>query len=181
MPREMNHEESECFESMFNMRSNTELNSEGGLGRNMLNKQDDESSDITLEITINVQRNAAEYKKLGLPGKIKYLYEVFRNFCKEYGSKNCHHVIEYCQDGEPHLHGYASVVLPDKVMAVGGIEQVLRMYARSLFLHLPRVMFKQFGTAQIDTRLKRYKTAGLCINMKSVLEQGWTEYMNKTQ
>lgn len=174
--REITNEESKLMDVMFETRSQRKsLADDAQLAEMTLN----EYTSKTLEITINVQRNAREYKRLNILQKKEYLSALFKHFCEEYKAESSYHVIEYCKDGEPHLHGYVNVKIPDKVLSIG-ITEVLRMYARTLYLELPRVMFKQWATADIDIHLSRFRATGVCINMKSVLEQGWEDYIKKT-
>lgn len=173
--REITDVESTLFNVMFETRSEAQSLADEQLAEMTLT----EYTSKTLEITLNVQRNASEYKKLSILQKKDYLSLLFKHFCDEYKAESSYHVIEYCKDGEPHLHGYVNLKIPDKVLSCGTTE-VLRMYARTIFISLPRIMYKQFATANIDIRLQRFKTTGLCINMKSVLEEGWINYMKKT-
>lgn len=174
--RELSNEEIIFLDDMFDTRSQRKsLADDAQLAGMSISKY----TSKTLEITLNVQRNSAEYKKLNIEQKKEYLSEIFGQFCKEFMAESSYHVIEYCKDGEPHLHGYVNLRIPDKIMSYG-ITEILRMYARAFYMRLPRIMFKQWATADINIHLSRFKATGLCINMKSYLEQGWQDYMKKT-
>lgn len=176
----MSEEKSANFNRMFECEAPQAFTAEDLAEICLKNKARDETESYTLELTINCPPSAKEYKKLSLLAKIEYYKALFDAFCKEHNAGQSQYIIEYCRSGNPHLHAYVNVKIPSKIM-FAGTEELLRMFARFIFLQLPRTCFKQFATAKIDERLKVFTSPAVHINMKDYLSQGWVDYMNKTQ
>lgn len=131
-----------------------------------------------IEITIALPQNCKDYRYLPLLDKIKSYANVFENIKAEYRAQSGFYTIEYHANGEPHLHGYLDIQLHVNTFTYD-IEDILKMIARSIFLKLPKVLFKQFAKADVNPYLKRFKSPAVCLNIKNVLQKEWVDYINK--
>lgn len=138
----------------------------------------DEYLAVTLELTIAIPQNIKEYKTLTLLEKINVYRNLFDNFKTEYNSISGAYQIEYHQNGNPHLHGYIEVLLHPNTFNYPTVE-ILRMFAKSIFLMMPRSVFRQFRTADVNEHLKRFKSPAVVINIKNLLSKEWVNYINK--
>lgn len=146
-----------------------------------LNQRRDEAPEylaVVVELTINLPSNSKDLKQLNLLQKTNILKEIFQNFKEEYKATSGSHEIEYCKTGEPHLHGFLETQLHPNVYSYETSE-LLRMFAKSIFLKLPKSIYKQFAKADINEYLKRFKSPAVCLNLKNILSHGWTDYMQK--
>lgn len=133
---------------------------------------------IVIEYTVNVSPKHWP-KDYSLIQKMERLKMISEEIVKEYQTVRGSYRIEYCKSGEPHLHGFLEVELPPQFFAVLDCE-ILRMFAKTIFMQLPRPCYKQFATASIHSYLRRFTSAAVVLNLKNCLEQGWVDYINKS-
>lgn len=132
---------------------------------------------IVVEYTINVSPKHWS-KDYGLLQKMERLKMISQEIVKEYTAVRGSYQLELCKSGEPHLHGYMEVELPAFFFGVLDCE-ILRMFAKTIFMQLPRPCYKQFATADINSYLRRFNSPAVVLNLKNCLEQGWVDYINK--
>lgn len=132
---------------------------------------------ITIELTL-AHPLTKQYKNLTLLQKVDVHRQLFDNLKAEYKATSGSHEIEYHVSGLPHLHGYLTVPLHANHYAYPD-DELLRMFAKSIFLKLPKSVYKQFSNAKVDGYLRRFKSPAVVINLKNMLETGWTDYMTK--
>lgn len=132
-------------------------------------------TDRVYEITINIPRtktfkSASREEWLDM---YKTLWTIAKDTIPRQVSDQ--YVVEYCQDGFPHIHGYLSfnvnMILTD--------EYIIGKLAKKIFKHLPRSAWKQLEQNPYNTYYKRFKSPALVINAKTVLSSTWLDYMNK--
>lgn len=172
--------ESSLFNNMFEGVAPQSLADEDLAEICLKNKEQDETETTYLELTVNVPPRSKEYNKLSVLEKVRYYQLLLDLFCKQYNAVNSYHTIEYCKNGNPHMHAYIELEVPSKIY-IAGTAEVLRMFAKTIFLELPRQCYKQWSCAKIDERLKLISTPSVHINIKNSLSQGWVDYINKDQ
>lgn len=138
----------------------------------------DEQYAVVVEITISYPQKCKYYKTLTLQQKINCYIELFNNLKAEYNATSGEYCIEYHVNKEPHLHGHIEVNLPANTFNYSTSE-MLRMFAKSIYLKLPKSCYKQFAKADINEYLKRFKAPAVCLNIKNVLKKEWVNYCNK--
>jgi len=138
------------------------------------------NSKYVIELTLNMPYHIPFFKKKTIDQKKHYLIILFLNLCCEYNSKCYKYVIEYCVSGEPHLHAFMETELSSKLWTYG-ITEILRMFAKSIFMKLPKSMYKQFASAEILHHIQRFRCPAMCINLKDNFDDGWKNYIEKTQ
>lgn len=131
---------------------------------------------FSVEITINIPPKVQA--KLTLVEQISMYRNLFESLKLEYNAPRGTNTIEYCKSGYPHLHGWIDIKLPANVYQYDDRE-ILRMIAKSIYLKLPKCLYKQFANAIIDGNFRRLKTPLLCLNLKNVLSQEWVNYIQK--
>lgn len=128
-----------------------------------------------VEVTLNLSDKVLKGKTQEY--RHRYLKQAFEAVAKEYNAVQQDSTIEYCQSGLPHLHGY--MVFPLKKELSLADHLVLPMLARSYFLQLPRSVYKQMGSADIQTKIRRFSTPAVHLNLKEHVCQEWLDYMHK--
>lgn len=127
----------------------------------------------TLEITMNHPRDRA-WKLLSIPTKVQVYKTLWNELKNLKNTTNDFYVIEYCRDGEPHLHGYIQVahnaIYP---------EGLVMDYVRHYYKQLPRSAWKQIFSHPYFEYFQMFKAPALCINHKSALSSKWSEYIEK--
>lgn len=147
------------FEEIFSVKLNSE--------RNLAELQK-----IVLEVTINIKQD-----RMSLLEHLEVYKSLWNDVKKEYDGDGIYFV-EYCSSGQAHIHGYLEVyVLPEIINY--DTSELLRMFARSYFLKLPRKYFKQFANAKINEYFKLIKTPAVTINIKNILCSNWQDYITK--
>lgn len=140
----------------------------------------DDQFKVCLELTISYPQNNKEYQKLELLEKIECYRNLFNNFKRVCGATAGTYEIEYHKNGNPHMHGFVECYIPINIIHYP-IQEVLRMFAKNIFLMLPKATYKQFANAEINPYFKRFKSPAVCINLKeNILQHGWKNYMEKT-
>jgi len=134
-------------------------------------------TDRVYEITINIPRNktfktATEAEQLDA-------YKTLWQYAVELlpGHVGDQYVVEYCQDGFPHIHGYIHF----KVCQILDDQYLIEKLVKKIFKHLPRVAWKQIEQNPFNTFYKRFKSPAVVINAKKVLSSTWLDYMYKTK
>lgn len=131
---------------------------------------------IRLAITINLK-----LEKQSVLEQIEVYKTVWYDIAAEYQSTKHDYVVEYCKSGSPHIHGTMECMIPHKAYIDYPDEQILRMFAKSIFLKLPKKYYKQFGKAKINEFFGVFKTPAVCVKMPRILSSGWEDYKKKTQ
>lgn len=134
-------------------------------------------TDRVYEITINIPRNktfktATEAEQLDA-------YKALWEYAKEVlpGLVADQYVVEYCQDGFPHIHGYIHF----KVCQILTDEYIIEKLVKKIFKHLPRAAWKQIEQNPYNTFYQRFKSPAVVINAKKVVSSTWLDYMHKTK
>lgn len=134
---------------------------------------------LCLELTLSLPQNNKDYKKLLLTEKIEVYRKLFEEFKLEYKAVSGSYEIEFHQNGNPHLHGHVEVRLHNNTFNYD-VEDILKMFAKSLFLRLPKACYKQLASADVQPYIKRFRSPAVCINIKNILQKGWVDYIKKT-
>jgi len=125
------------------------------------------------EITLNVNEN------IDLPSHITLYKTVWAQVLKAYKCVKNLYYIEYCKSGQPHLHGYIEIEYHVNSLKYDD-EHFIRDLARTIFLSLPKRLWKQFKNKfVINNHLRRGKSAALCLNMKNFIHTNWDRYIKK--
>lgn len=132
---------------------------------------------VTIEYTINLSPSVL--KKLSLIEKVRMYKEIHENLKAEYRGEGIY-TIEYCKSGEPHIHGYLDINLSPQQWLMED-KLILQMLAKSIYLKLPRSVFKQYGSMKYDYGIRRLKSPAVCLNLKNCISKGWIDYIEKTQ
>lgn len=151
-----------------------ELN--GGAAQELASEHLADHFDINIEMTINLPITA--WKHATLIQKVETLKSLHRDLLAEYNSTTGAYTIEYCKSGEPHIHAYMNIKLHYNFYQYGN-EEILKMFAKSIFLKLPKKLYKQFSKAEVNTHLNRFRSPAVVLNIKNVLSKGWVDYMYK--
>lgn len=133
---------------------------------------------LHLAVTINLPIRNKDYKFLSLLEKIEIYKKLFNSLILEYNAKHSQYTIEYTQRGEPHLHGTLEIQVLPEVLSYD-TKEILRMVAKTLFLQLPRSIYKQWANAKINEYFGIFDSPAVYLKLPKVLSQGWTEYITK--
>lgn len=133
---------------------------------------------LVIELTIALPQKIPTYRNMSLIEKIQVYKDLYNNYKAEYKATDGCYEIEYHDNGQPHLHGWLSVRLHPNTYQYD-TEELLRMFAKSIFLQLPRSCYKQFAKADVNAHLKRFKSPAVTLNLKHVLAKEWVNYINK--
>jgi len=131
-----------------------------------------------IEITINIPRTR-EFKQATIVEQLD-MYNKLWNIAKDidgYSSPQNFHVIEFCQDGLPHLHGFIKYGQDHPIDE----EELVMTITKSIYAVLPRAAKHQIAKNPYNSFYKRFKAPALCINCKSVLRMEWYNYVMKHQ
>lgn len=131
-----------------------------------------------LEVTINHPQDK-KYMVMPLDSKIERLKGLFNKIVNhtkaDRDQSKC--MIEFCKTGVPHIHGYVMFETP--IGAIFYEEGIMTEIARQVYLCLPRSSFKYWVRNHYERHIRRWKSPALCLNLKNVLGDGWTSYVNK--
>lgn len=131
---------------------------------------------LRLAITINLG-----LKDKPVTEQIAIYKTLYDEFLREYNATNIDNVIEYCKSGLPHLHATVKVSVSSKMYYEYSNEEILRMFAKTIFIKLPKRFYRQFGKAKINDYHRIFETPAVYIKMPSVLSEGWAVYCKKTR
>lgn len=133
---------------------------------------------LCIEITIALPQKHKEYRNLTLHEKMNVYENMWENLKAEYNAQSGAYAIEYHDNGFPHIHGYLHVKLHPNTFNYE-TKEILKMFAKSVFLKAPRSLYKQFINAEINEYLRRFKSPLVTLNIKNYLSKEWVNYMEK--
>lgn len=129
-----------------------------------------------LEVTLNLP-NYKEYVNLDTSGKFCLYKNIWDDMMRAVDHNGCRHSynIEYCRNGNPHMHGFMEFEFDHDIFAEGLVMDVVRRF----FANIPQRYRAQIRKNPYDTYLKRFRAPAICINYKNSLSHQWLCYMNK--
>lgn len=133
---------------------------------------------ISIELTIALPQNCRQYRELTLLEKVNCYHKLWNHFKKEYKASKGSYTIEYHRNGNPHLHGYLEVNLHPNMYHYD-TAHILRMFAKTLFLEMPKSLYKQYTKADVNEYLRRFKSPAVTLNLKEYIHKNWVNYCNK--
>lgn len=127
----------------------------------------------TYEITINIKQD-----KMSKLEHLQVYKDIWAHLLKQYNVVNHSYHVEKCESQQFHIHGYMTVKHHINSYCYED-SFFLRAFAKQIFLILPRKYWKQYINAKYDGALRRLKCPAVCLNLKNVISQNWTNYIEK--
>lgn len=125
------------------------------------------------EITINFPQ-----EKMSLLQHLDCYRTIWEGLCKYYRPRNQTYFVEYCASKQAHIHGYMEIGYLPGFQDISD-EIIMKEFARRIYLMLPKKYWKQYAKMEYRELIRRLKGPAVCLNLKNLLGQGWTNYIEK--
>lgn len=128
---------------------------------------------LSLAITVNLKYERP-YMEM-----IETYKDIWASIAAEYEAQYSHYVVENCKSGAPHIHGTMTVKVHSNAYYNYSETELLRMFAKSIFVKLPKKYYKQFGKAKINEFFRIFDSPAVYLKIPKVLSEGWEIYKHK--